>query len=202
MSKLLKGVFLFMGSSKYSNEFKAFCIDNGILDIVRNNDKRIYKMNDLSVLSQWLDMKSHNKELDCSSRLIESKYRKYARARKKIESLVLSGKAVFITLTFTNDVLNNTSSLTRRRYVARYLKEQCAFYLANIDYSPKKEREHYHAVVSDRVDMSKWSYGFVYCESVRAHDMCAKRVARYVAKLTSHAFKVDATRLIYSRSSV
>lgn len=191
-----------MGSSKYSNELKVYCLDNGLVDLVRDTRKEVYKSNDLETFCLWLDKVNNNSALDCSMRLLESKYRKYTRAREHIERLVLDGNAIFITLTFRDEVLKTTSANTRRRYVARFLKEQCDYYVANIDYSPTKQREHYHAVVSNRIDMSKWSYGFVWCEQVRAHDFCAKRVARYVAKLTSHAFKVNATRLIYSRSSV
>ena len=189
-----------MGVSKYSNDTKVLCIENGVIDFVKNKRKELYQNNDLEGLLFFEGFVLRDKLADCSSRLIESEYRKYTRAREHIKELVLTGQAVFITLTFTDDVLKKTSSLTRRRYVSRYLKEQSDFYVANIDYSPKKEREHYHAVVSQRCDMKAWKYGFVWCEQVRAHDFCANRVARYVAKLTSHAFKVNASRLLYSRN--
>lgn len=191
-----------MGSSKYSNEMKQNCIDYGVVDFVRNKKKEIYKNGNGETLLHWLDLISREKELDCANRLLESKYRKYMRAREHISELVVSGQAIFITLTFTDDVLKNTSALTRRRYVSRFLKQYSDFYVANIDYSPNKQREHYHAVVNNRVDMSKWVYGFVWCEQVRAHDYCAKRVANYIAKLTSHAFKVNSTRLLYSRNAL
>lgn len=192
-----------MGISKYSNIMKAYCIDNGIVDYVNDTRKKVYKMNDIEAFSLWFDKIHTHNELDCSMRLLDSKYRKYARAREHIEEIVMNGSAIFLTLTFTDDILKRTSANTRRRYVARFLKEQSDFYVANIDYSPTKQREHYHAVVCNRVDMNAWKkYGFIWCEQVRAHDFCAKRVARYVAKLTSHAFKVNATRLIYSRNCV
>lgn len=191
-----------MGKSKYSNDYKAYCIDNGLLDYYINKSKEIYKNNDIEELSQWLIDSYRYEYLDCSKRLLESKYRKYARAREHINDLVLSGSAIFITLTFTDEVLSKTSANTRRKYVARFLKEQSPFYVANIDYSPSKQREHYHAVVCNRVDMSAWRYGYVWVEQVRAHDFSVKRVAKYVAKLTSHAFKVNASRLIYSRNSL
>ena len=192
-----------MGISKYSNELKAYCIDNGLLDVVHDRLKVAYKKQDGEALVDMLLLISSHKELDCSNRLLDSKYRKYIRAREHIAYIVNNYNAVFITLTFTDEVLNNTSAETRRRYVARYLKKQGCYYVANIDYSPDKFREHYHAVVSSRVDMEDWKkYGFLFVEQVRSHDHDSKRISRYITKLTSHAFKVNATRLLYSRISL
>lgn len=191
-----------MGVSKYSNEMKSLCIDNNVVEVVRQFKKDIYHNEDGERLIQFLESLSRDEYLDCSNRLLESAYRKYARAREHIKNLVLQGGAIFITLTFTNEVLAKTSAKTRRKYVARYLKSQGSFYVANIDYSPTKEREHYHAVIDSRCNRQEWKYGFVWCESVRTQDFNANRIARYVAKLTSHAFKVNATRLIYSRNAV
>lgn len=191
-----------MGTSKYSNELKSYCIENGLVEFVRDKNKRVYKQGDSALVLDWfVDVVSH-KELDCSNRLLTSKYRKYIRAREHIARIINNGGSVFITLTFREDVLKNTSASTRRKYVARYLKEQCSSYVANIDYSPTKEREHYHGLVSNRVDMTRWQYGFVFVEQVRTHDNDKKRISRYITKLTSHAFKVNSTRLIYSRDVI
>lgn len=193
-----------MGKSKYSNEFKVDCIVGGTVDYVNRELKKMYKSLDGEAFLYWCDLVSREAPIDCSMRLLESKYRKYARAREHIKDIVLNGNAIFITLTFTDEVLKKTTPSTRRRYVARYLKSQSDLYVANIDYSPSKQREHYHAVVSGRIDMAPWTskYGYVWTEQVRTHDFDYKRVARYVAKLTSHAFKVNSTRLIYSRDNV
>ena len=158
-----------MGISKYSNELKRDCIDFGVVDYVRRTRKEVYKQQDGESLLYWLELITRDERIDCSIRLLESEYRKYSRAREHIRELVLSGDAVFITLTFTDDVLSKTSAQTRRKYVSRYLKSQCRVYVANIDYSPQKHREHYHAVVSGRIDMSKWLYGFVLTFSVQTN---------------------------------
>lgn len=191
-----------MGISKYSNDFKGLCIDNQVPELVKSIKKDIYLNNDSERLLHFFECLSRDNYLDCSNRLLESKYRKYIRAREHIAHIIYNGGSVFITLTFTDEVLKKTSASTRRKYVARYLKEQCSSYVANIDYSPDKFREHYHGLVSNRVDMSKWKYGFVFVEQVRTHDNDMKRISRYITKLTSHAFKVNSTRLIYSRSVV
>jgi len=191
-----------MGISKYSNSVKSDCIDYGVVEYVKRTQKELYKSQDGEKFLQWCEFITRDPLIDCSIRLLESEYRKYARARDHIRDLVLSGNAVFITLTFRDDVLQKTSPRTRRKYVARYLSSQCSKYVANIDYSPKKEREHYHAVVDNRCDRNMWHYGFVWTEIVRTQDFNCNRVAKYVAKLTSHAFKVSSTRLLYSRSIV
>lgn len=188
-----------MGHSKYSNEMKSYCIDNGVVALVRDKFKEIYKNGDGKALLYWIWLSSYHNELDCSKRLLESKYRKYSRARKHIEYIVNNYDSVFITLTFTDEVLKKTSADTRRKYVARFLKEQCDFYVGNIDYSPLKDREHYHAVVSGLVNMSQWQYGFCWVERVRKYASATDRVSHYITKLTSHAFKVNCSRLLYSR---
>lgn len=71
-------------------------------------------------------------------RLNESKKRKASKVKDKIHELVMNNNAIFITLTFNNDTLAKTSAITRRRYVARYLKANCDKYVANIDFGAKK----------------------------------------------------------------
>lgn len=204
--------------SKYSNEFKRKVLENR-LDRQVARDKRLsYKES-----FRWLEINEYGEmdfvminniygefmkeckkkpELDCALRLNESKYRKAKRVRSKIEDLVLTGQAIFITLTFTDSTLAKTTEITRRRYVARYLKENCSNYVANIDYGGKKGREHYHALVSNDIDLTKWhKLGAIQVERVKTSDTDAKRVALYVSKLTNHALKLHevAPRLIYSR---
>lgn len=192
-----------MGISKYNNDFKSDVIYYGTYDFVKSKKRDIYhNSEDTQNLLFWMSYLRNNNATDCALRLLESDYRKSKKIKDKIHELVKSGHAIFLTLTFTDDVLLKTSRLTRRKYVARYLKQQSDIYVANIDFSPEKDREHYHAVVCSRCDLSAWSYGFAYAEQVRAHDGNSERVARYVAKLTNHALKVKQlnNRLIYSRN--
>jgi hypothetical protein len=118
---------------------------------------------------------------------------------------------IFLTLTFRDDVLANTSEETRKKYIQRFLKEQCSLYIANIDYGTKKGREHYHAVVIpkyNQIDGSfyRTNYGSIDFERVRNKggvdtEATSKRLAKYVSKLVNHAIK-ETTRkcqVIYSR---
>lgn len=136
-----------------------------------------------------------------------------SRLRKRI-SQMLAFPCLFLTLTFTDKTLDNTSKDTRRRYVINYLKSFDSYYIANIDFGRKNEREHYHAIIcSDKIDYSSWhKYGAIKGEKVRNNlsiddfgvisNESNERIAKYINKLTNHAIKetTKANRIIYSRN--
>lgn len=130
--------------------------------------------------------------------------KKNKRARAKIESIIQSGNALFLTLTFTDDVLASTTEKTRRTYVSRFLKENCIDYLANIDFGAKNGREHYHSVVSvkNKLDYSKWKFGALNGLKIRVNSKPIA-MAKYINKLSNHATKSTTknSRLIYSRTN-
>jgi hypothetical protein len=138
-----------------------------------------------------------------AQRLNASEYKRVKRLKDKMLKSVLSNQAIFLTLTFTNDTLAKTTNLTRRRYVARYLKSQSDYYIANLDFGATNEREHYHAVVvSKKVDYSMWrKLGAINSKRIAPTQTSNIRVSKYVAKLSNHAIKQTATqqRLIYSK---
>lgn len=135
--------------------------------------------------------------------LNHARYKRKQRIKSKIEQLVLEGNATFITLTFSDTVLSSTSEITRRRYVARWCKENSDYYVANIDYGEDKHREHYHAVL--RVGTyTSWNYGFSNIKTVRSKSKDLNKVSKYVSKLTNHAIKKSGKlkRIIYSKNIV
>lgn len=206
-----------MSRAKYNKDYKASVIDKGLVKGLVDNKKALYKgakiklrrFNedgelDFAIVCDNWDLyasicRGENKDFDCAYLLIQSKQAKVRKVKEKIKDIVMSSNAIFITLTFTDDVLARTSAQTRRRYVSRYLKAQGCRYVANIDFSPDLNREHYHAVIDKRVNLKDWSYGFSYAEQIRAHDRDLTKISKYITKLTAHALKVDFTRLIYSR---
>lgn len=131
-------------------------------------------------------------------------WKKRQRIKTKTEKIVTAGECVFLTLTFNDETLANTTEETRRTYVRKFLKSNCPVYVANIDYGKKNEREHYHALVNGKVDYAAWhKYGAIRGEVVRTSKGDVERTARYVAKLTLHAIKKTAgkgRRIIYSRN--
>ena len=118
--------------------------------------------------------------------------------------MMVKGNCIFLTMTFTDIVLNETSYDSRRRYVREYLKSQGDYYIANIDFGEKNDREHYHAVIlADKVDYSPWhKYGAIKGQRVNVSVEDAKRLSKYVSKLTNPAIKETTKqhRVIYGRN--
>ena len=136
-------------------------------------------------------------------KLNHNEYKRVRRLKEKMLDSVLSNKALFLTLTFNSDTIARTTIPTRRRYVARYLKSQSAFYIANIDFGARNGREHYHAViVGQSIDYKAWhSLGAIKGLKIAPTRNDTTRVSKYVAKLSNHAIKETTKqfRLIYSR---
>lgn len=123
------------------------------------------------------------------------------RLKKRISSMLESGECLFLTLTFTDEVLRKTTEDTRRQAVRRYLKSFGVPYVANIDYGKKNGREHYHAVIqTDHIDYSAYTYGAINGEKIHSAEDYVK-LSKYVAKLTNHAIKQTNKRqvIIYSK---
>lgn len=146
-------------------------------------------------------------------RLWFSNKRRKNRLEDKIEEIINSGKAVFLTMTFKDEVINTTSPETRRRKIARYLKSQASKYVANIDFGQDDrftKREHYHAVLiplKEKVDYKAYNKLFnnsrIHSEKVRQPSQKDTiSIGLYLNKLTNHALKTQGfqKRFIYSRS--
>lgn len=134
----------------------------------------------------------------------KARFKRAQRVRQRSKKCIEDGKAIFLTLTFNDKVLANTSVETRRRYVSRFLKAQTTLYIANIDFGKKKGREHYHAiVVAQTVDLSSWRcFGNINSRRIRTSDKDLFRTSKYLTKLTSHAIKETTGhkyRILYSR---
>ena len=124
------------------------------------------------------------------------------RLKKRIAKYLSMGQCLFLTFTFNDTCLNNTSEETRRKYVRRWLKSYSSYYVANIDFGSINEREHYHALIRvDRVDPTDWHHGTINVKRVRPTSD-GKALAKYISKLTNHAIKETTKRyaLIYGES--
>lgn len=126
------------------------------------------------------------------------------RLKNRIRTYLDNGSCIFLTLTFTNDVLEHTSAETRRKYVLRFLKASSSFYVANIDFGAQHGREHYHAIVMcDFVPLAAWTYGAINAQRVRQSSN-PLIMAKYISKLVNHAIKETTKRsaIIYSRNAL
>lgn len=208
-------------SSDY--KLKSKVIENGLAKIQRDVSLTLFRYNQSIRDNQEYYMPmEYQQALNIQSfmqdtlewkeayRVNDASYHRVIRLKKRIRTMLNSGNCIFLTLTFTNDVLESTTKETRRRYVARYLKQYSNKYVANIDYGAKNEREHYHAVILvDSVNHSDWKYGAINFERIRYTNSdiekdteTIKKVSKYVSKLTNHAIKETTQRnyMIFSRN--
>lgn len=137
-------------------------------------------------------------------RINNAHYHRCNRLQKRIYAMLLTGPCIFLTFTFTDKTLNITDYEYRRRLVREFCKEHSDYYIANIDYGEDNEREHYHAIIQcQNVDYSLWHrYGAIKGLRIHADLEDAKRLSKYVSKLTNHAIKqtTRGQRIIYGKS--
>lgn len=145
------------------------------------------------------------KELHEVQKIYNANIQRTKRLRKRIEKMLLTYSCLFITLTFNDETLSNTTSEQRRKAVVKYLKLFNAPYIANIDFGSQNQREHYHCLIGcDNIDLTKWrKYGNINVQRVRNRSINndKTRLAKYICKLTNHAIKETTKRscCIYSR---
>lgn len=149
------------------------------------------------------DWDSENKLI---AKAINARKQRIKRARRFLRDMADfygADKLHFVTLTFTDEVLKNTSAKTRHEYVTGFLHEQCMAYHTNLDYGSKNEREHYHAVVKLRNDsLALWPYGFSHIVPVRTSKKGRgdiNSISTYMNKLVNHSGKLTTGRCSRSR---
>lgn len=139
------------------------------------------------------------------SKINHATYKRTQRLKDRIRAMLLNGSCIFLTLTFNDDTINNTTAKQRRVAVSRYLKQYNCMYVANIDFGKLHNREHYHALINcKQVEYQGWKkYGSIDFERVKNKDIETDniRLSKYISKLSNHAVKETTKRstLIYSR---
>lgn len=172
--------------------------------------------------SKWVDFKNSNQDsfnelyFECvkndlhkefleSVKINNANYKRVQRLRYRVSDMLLNGACLFLTLTFNDDTLANTSEKERRVAVSRFLKQYHCSYVANIDFGANNHREHYHALINtDRVKYSDWhKYGSIKGEKVQNRNIKEDmtKLSKYICKLSNHAIKETTRRssLMYSR---
>lgn len=139
--------------SKINYEYKAKVLASGLCEIEKKISKTFY-VNDINKLygmnienSNTYSIEMANQLLEyytehCPNDLLEAKkinhatYERVKRLKNRIAKL-LEKPCLFLTLTFTNESLSNTSAITRRRYVTRYLNNFNTEFVGNKDFGKK-----------------------------------------------------------------
>lgn len=176
------------------------------------NDKISYEEYEVSRALRDYLYKSNREWYEECGRMSHARCKRVVRIRKYITDIMISSPCQFLTFTFTDKSLQDTSPETRRQVVRRFLTDLNVPYVANIDFGKKNGREHYHAVVaSGKVNYKLWDYGALNGKVIR-NDVkvdedgsisieSAQKISRYIAKLTNHAIKQTVRRnvAIYCR---
>lgn len=206
------------------NYVKNYLIDSGLYDKYRLSCKVDYYMNirdnilfyDDIYVDDWIisqickyekyvgyDVVLTDLEIDLCIKIFNNNRARVLRLKKKLFYRILNFDCLFLTLTFTDKILDSTSEHTRRTYVSRFLKSlDVPFYVANIDYGELNEREHYHAIVQAfRVNPKLYPYGRFNVKRIVKSDVSTSCLSHYINKISAHAFKSSTgqCRLIYSR---
>ena len=179
--------------------------ENGVVLYALKTRKGDYRSTS-ELYSECLDKGLTNELKECI-KINHAEYERTKRLKQRVQTMLLNGSCVFLTLTFRDSVFENTNALTRRNAVSRYLKQYKCLYVANIDFGNDERythREHYHALINcDKVNHESWTYGAINFERVRLKDIESDKtkLAKYISKLSNHAIKETTKRssLIYSR---
>lgn len=188
---------------------KKQVLDMGLDKIQKRLSKQIYlSSNNPDKLKQldklwWENLEKYGNLWLESKKINAAFYSRSRRLWKRIYALMITGQCLFLTMTFTDKILNTTTYEIRRRYVREYLKSQSDYYIANIDFGEQNGREHYHAIIlSDGINYHEW-HRFGAIKGLKVHNGIddAKRLSKYVSKLTNHAIKetTGQNRIIYGR---
>lgn len=132
-------------------------------------------------------------------RIYDSYRQRSLRIKKKI-SVMIHKPCIFLTLTFTDETLDNTSNTTRRRYIVKFLSQFNVPCIANKDFGKENGREHYHAIIqSSHIDYSLYTLGAINGIRVVVGTETDTRISKYISKLTNHSIKETTknSRLIY-----
>lgn len=182
------------------NEFELYGV---VMPILRHKTPDNMSINELHDYAVANGLKSEFTE---AFKINHASYKRTNRLKERVERMLLNGSCVFLTLTFTDDALANTTDKERRVAVSRFLKSHGCMYVANIDFGSKNHREHYHALINtDNVNYALWRehYGSINGQRVRNRDIQSDKtkLAKYICKLSNHAIKETTKRssLIYSR---
>jgi len=194
----------YLATSKY--EFAKTCVyidDNG--EVVCHPSFLYHKQKGTLSLTELMHYVEDNKlfkELGEIKKISKARNHRVSRLRSRIASII-ECPSLFLTLTFTDNVLETTTPQQRRRYVREFLSKYGVAYVANIDFGKLNHREHYHAVIGcSRVSHKDWKFGDIDFKHIRlTNNRTDSKIAKYIAKLSNHAIKETTKRsvLIYSR---
>ena len=131
--------------------------------------------------------------------------RKY-RLKKAIKSILENhlNESYFITLTFNDYVMENTTKQERLNIIKRYLNNQTDKYILNCDYGKKNGREHYHAlsIAKDKfINFTFYNQNYGNIKVIPMNLYKTQSINSKIDYLLNHALKdTSEGKIIYSRA--
>lgn len=156
------------------NKERKYCFKNGIINI--------------------------NEDIDFE-RTLKARYNKVSRIKQHFIYMIMKKKNLyFLTFTFDDKYINKCDR-TKKDLIKNLLNEidACSFYILNVDYGSKTERQHYHCIYGTNKNLDlkflldKYYPCFSYTEKIRLDSSSINKVSKYVNKLSNHAVK-DSTK--------
>ena len=188
-------------------------IANGHLELLRNIKPELYGLDQETAQECENARKSKKKQ------------------REKIENHIgwllenqeeLKIDLFFGTWTFTDQSLEMTAD-TRRQGIRRLLSKETEDFILNIDYGKENGREHYHGLIAlkngtykitEKVWSTKYNcqlihidtldnykLGYYDLQEIKLNDLSAKKITRYITKLTQHSIKVKQSYISTKKGS-
>lgn len=132
----------------------------------------------------------------------KAKIQKKYRLKKAIKDIVINHyeTSYFLTITFNETTLQNTTKEQRLKLVKNYLNNQTDKYILNCDYGAKNGREHYHAltIANDKYinfTIFNANYGHIYSRPINLNKNQSKE--SQIKILLEHELKETSERVIH-----
>ena len=102
-------------------QLKKEVLSNGFYDSWKEAKFQAYAGDDSLQRAFLYDLDNLYPILMCG-RISQAQYKRFLRVKERVTDLVLTGKAVFLTLTFDDARMDSISDKNKRQYVSRFLK--------------------------------------------------------------------------------
>lgn len=133
-------------------------------------------------------------------KILNSRNHKVQRIKKRFLYLLVRYKYIWLcTFTFDNDYINK-SERTKRDLIKKYINIPGFYYILNIDYGDKTQRQHFHCVLATNIDVNLnlflqsnypcFTYAIL-CKD-KLDDFVS--ISKYINKLVNHCLKASTNR--------
>ena len=193
---------------------KKQLLENGDLKNYLSYRQDLIKMGGYENLDFNLDLKN-NYDFTLCEQMRRARYEQSKKVQNHIQFLFnLEGYLYFATFTFKDESLL-LSAYTRKQKIRRLLSSNFDDYILNIDFGSKNEREHFHAIIYEKIDNSyikdnhlkhkkldSYNLGIYDLQKIQSTDISKVKLGKYISKLTLHSIKVKQSYVSVKKGSL